>query len=44
MHHKKINYLDKMSYYKRIGIRSYRLELLDEDYNETINLIKQIGA
>lgn len=43
MHHKNINYIDKLSYYKKIGIRSYRLELLDESYEETIKLIKMIG-
>lgn len=44
MHYKNINYLDKLSYYKNIGIRSYRLELFDEDYTETINLINRIGG
>ena len=43
MHHKNIDYIDKISYYKNIGIRSYRLELLDENYEETIELIKKIG-
>lgn len=42
MHYKNFNYIDNLSYYKSIGIRSYRLELLDEDYEETINLINQI--
>lgn len=43
MHHKNIDHLDKINYYKSIGIRSYRLELLDEDYDETVNLINKIG-
>ena len=42
MHYKNINHLDKLAYYKNIGIRSYRIELFDESYDETINLIKQI--
>lgn len=42
MHYKNINHLDKLTYYKNIGIRSYRLELFDEDYEETIRLIKII--
>ena len=42
MHYKKIDYLDKIDYYKSIGIKSFRLELLDEDYNETIKLINNI--
>ena len=44
MHYKNINHIDKLSYYKSIGIRSYRLELLDENYDETINLINTIGG
>ena len=42
MHHKNLNYLDKIDYYKKIGIRSYRLELLDENYDEVIKLINNI--
>ena len=42
MHYKNIDYLDKIEYYKSIGIKSFRLELLDEDYNETIKLINNI--
>ena len=42
MHHKNIDYLDKISYYKQIGIKSFRLELLDEDYDQTIDLINMI--
>ena len=42
MHHKNINYLDKIEIYKNIGIRSYRLELFDEDYESTINLIDKL--
>jgi len=42
MHYKNIDYIDKLPYYKNIGIRSYRLELLDETYEETIYLINKI--
>ena len=42
MHYKNIDYLDKIDYYKSIGIKSFRLELLDEDYNDTIKLINNI--
>ncbi len=42
MHHKKINYLDNIKYYKSIGIRSYRLELFDEDYDKVIKLIEKV--
>lgn len=42
MHYKNLDYLDKIDYYKNIGIKSYRLELFDEDYEETIRLIKSI--
>ena len=43
MHYKNIDYLDKISYYKELGIKSYRLELFDESYEETISLINKIG-
>ena len=42
MHYKKINYIDNIEYYKNIGIRSFRLELLDETYDEVIKLINEI--
>lgn len=42
MHHKKISYLDNIKYYKSIGIRSYRLELFDEDYDKVIKLIEKV--
>lgn len=42
MHYKNLDYLDKMLYYKELGIRSFRLELLDEDYNTTIKLINKV--
>ena len=42
MHYKKINYIDNIKYYKDLGIRSYRLELLDENYDEVVELISKI--
>lgn len=42
MHYKKINFLDNIDYYKRIGVRAYRLELLDESYNDVIKLVSEI--
>ena len=42
MHYEKINYIDNIDYYKNIGIRSFRLELLDETYDEVIKLINEI--
>lgn len=42
MNYEKINYLDNIDYYKSIGIKSYRLELLDESYDETVKLIDKI--
>ena len=43
MHYKNIDYLDNISYYKNIGIKSYRLELFDEDYNDVMELIQRIN-
>ena len=42
MHYKNINYLDNINYYKNIGIRSFRLELFDEDYDKVIELVDKI--
>lgn len=42
MHYKNIDYLDNINYYKNIGIRSFRLELFDEDYDRVIELINKI--
>lgn len=44
MHYKNIDYLSNISYYKSIGIKSYRLELFDEKYEEVIALIKKINS
>ena len=42
MHYKNIDYLDNINYYKNIGIKSFRLELFDEDYDRVIELINKI--
>lgn len=42
MHYKNIDYLDNINYYKKIGIRSFRLELFDEDHDRVIELINKI--
>lgn len=42
MHYKNIDYFDKLDYYKNIGIKSYRLELFDEDYDTTTILINKL--
>lgn len=42
MHYKNINYLDNISYYKGIGIRSFRLELFDEEETQILDLINRI--
>lgn len=44
MHYKNIDYLDKIEYYIGIGIKSFRLELLDEGYDEVIRLIDKINS
>lgn len=43
MHYKNIDYLGNISYYKSMGIKSYRLELFDEKYDEVLDLIKRIN-
>lgn len=44
MHYKNIDYLDNIEYYKNIGIRSFRLELFDENYNQVVELINKISG
>lgn len=38
----KTDLIDDISYFKRIGITNYRIELLDEDYNETKKIIERV--
>ena len=42
LHYKNINYLDNIDYYKKIGIKSYRVELYDEDYDEVVDLLSKL--
>ena len=42
LHYRNINYLDNIDYYKKIGIKSYRLELYDEDYDEVVDLLSKL--
>lgn len=42
MHYKPINKIDNLKYYYDLGIRNYRLELLDEDYETTKSLIEAL--
>lgn len=43
MHYRNIDYLNNIDYYKNIGIKSFRLELFDEEYDEVIKLIDKIN-
>lgn len=43
MHYKNIDYLDKIEYYIGTGIKSFRLELLDESYDDVVSLIDKIN-
>lgn len=43
MHYKPINRIDNLKYYFDLGIRNYRLELLDEDYETTEKLINSLN-
>ena len=42
LHYRNINNLDNIDYYKSIGIKSYRLELYDEDYDEVVDLLSKL--
>jgi len=42
MHYKPIDKIDNIKYYYDLGIRNYRLELLDEDYETTEKLINSL--
>lgn len=43
MHYKPINKIANFKYYYDLGIRSFRLELLDEDYEKTEKLINSLN-
>lgn len=42
LNHKKTDLIDKISEFKNIGVTNYRIELLDENYNETKELIERV--
>lgn len=42
MNYRYIDNYEKIDFYKRLGINNYRIELLDEDYEETDRLLKKI--
>lgn len=42
MNYRYLDKFDKVDFYKQIGINNYRIELLDEDYQETDDLIKKL--
>ena len=42
LNHKPINNIDKIKYYKNLGIQHFRIDLYNETYDETIKIIKNI--
>lgn len=42
LNYKPINNIDKINYYKNLNIKHFRIDLYDENYNETIKIIKSI--
>ena len=42
LNYKPINNIDKINYYKDLNIKHFRIDLYDENYNETIKIIKSI--
>ena len=40
----KINWLDKINVLKKIGVTNFRIELLEENYEETIKLIEKVES
>ena len=39
---RKINLIDKLNYYKNIGINNFRLQFYNEDYNQVKKILKSI--
>lgn len=44
MHKEVTNKINDLNYYKKLGINNYRLELFDEDYQKTTELIKKVKS
>lgn len=42
LNYKPINNIDKINYYKNLNIKHFRIDLYNENYNETIKIIKSI--
>lgn len=42
LNYKPINNIDKINYYKELNIKHFRIDLYNENYNETIKIIKSI--
>lgn len=42
LNYKPINNIDKINYYKDLNIKHFRIDLYNENYNETIKVIKSI--
>lgn len=42
MNYRYLDKLDRIDFYKELGINNFRIELLDEDYQETDNFIKHL--
>lgn len=42
MNYRYIDNYEKIDFYKRLGINNYRIELLDEDYEEADRLLKKL--
>ena len=42
LNYKPINNIDKINYYKDLNIKHFRIDLYNENYNETIKIIKSI--
>ncbi len=42
LNYKPVNNIDKINYYKDLNIKHFRIDLYNENYNETIKIIKSI--
>mgnify|MGYP004657311873 FL=1 len=42
LNYKPVNNIDKINYYKDLSIKHFRIDLYNENYNETIKIIKSI--
>lgn len=42
MNYKPMNKIDNLEFYKNVGIKNFRIEFLDENYNDALNIIKEV--